>query len=247
MARTQKVAFVTGAASGIGRAAAAAFVGAGYRTIVADRDADAGAAVAARLGEEACRFVRCDVSDAQSVDDAVAAAVDTFGRIDAAFNAAGIDGERAPIVEASQENWDKVIAVNLAGIWHCMRAELRQMLAQGGGAIVNCASSAGLVGTVMLPAYIASKHGVVGLTRSAALDYARHDIRVNAVCPGMIDTPMWDRAISAELTEELLKTDVMGRLGQPEEIASAVLWLCSEQASFVNGHAMAIDGGFTVQ
>jgi NAD(P)-dependent dehydrogenase (short-subunit alcohol dehydrogenase family) len=185
------------------------------------------------------------VADPGSVDAAVAQTVEAFGRIDAAFNAAGIDGQRAPLLEATQQNWDRIIAVNLTGIWHSMRAEVAQMVKQGGGAIVNCASSAGLVGTVMLPAYIASKHGVVGLTKSAALDYVRQNIRVNAVCPGMIDTPMWQRSISPELTEELLKTDAIGRLGQPGEIAAAVLWLCDDSASFVTGQALAVDGGFT--
>ncbi len=243
-----KVAFVTGASSGIGLATAEAFLRKGYSTVLADRDAARGEEAAVRLASLGpCRFVACDVSEAASVEAAVAEAVATYGRIDAAFNAAGIDGDRAPLLEATQANWDRIIAVNLTGIWHSMRAEIRQMVAQGGGAVVNCASSAGLVGTVMLPAYIASKHGVVGLTKSAALDYIRQNVRVNAVCPGMIDTPMWQRAISPELTAELLKSDPIGRLGQPSEIAAAVLWLCDDAASFVTGQAIAVDGGFTAQ
>jgi NAD(P)-dependent dehydrogenase (short-subunit alcohol dehydrogenase family) len=242
------VAFVTGASSGIGRATAEAFLRAGYATVLADRDEANGKAAAEALGALGeCRFVACDVVDETSVQAAVDEAVAAFGRIDAAFNAAGIDGDRAILTECTPENWQRVIAVNLTGVWHSMRCELRQMLKQGGGAIVNCASSAGLVGTVLLPAYVASKHGVVGLTKNAALDYARQNIRVNAVCPGMIDTPMWQRAISPELTAQLLETDVLGRLGQPSEIAAAVVWLCSDAASFVTGLAMAVDGGLTTQ
>jgi NAD(P)-dependent dehydrogenase (short-subunit alcohol dehydrogenase family) len=242
----RKVAFVTGASSGIGLATAEAFLRKGYATVLADRDTAGGEAALARLEAIGpCRFVPCDVADPASVNAAVAGAVASFGRIDAAFNAAGIDGTRAPLLEATQENWDRIIAVNLTGIWHSMRAQVAQMVRQGGGAIVNCASSAGLVGTVMLPAYVASKHGVVGITKATALDYVRQNIRVNAVCPGMIDTPMWQRAISPELTEELLKTDAIGRLGKPGEIAAAVVWLCDDSASFVTGQALAVDGGFT--
>lgn len=244
----RKVAFVTGASSGIGLATADALLRKGYATVLADRDVERGEAAAAGLKSVGpCTFVACDVADASSADAAVAEAVARYGRIDAAFNAAGIDGERAPLLEATQENWDRIMAVNLTGIWHSMRAEIRQMLKQGGGAVVNCASSAGLVGTVMLPAYVAAKHGVVGITKATALDYIRQNIRVNAVCPGMIDTPMWQRSISPELTAELLKTDAFGRLGKPSEIAAAVLWLCDESASFVTGMAMPVDGGFTAQ
>ncbi len=243
-----KVAFVTGASSGIGRATAEAFLKAGYATVLADRDAANGERAAEELGPLGeCLFVPCDVVEEASVQQAVDRAVAKFGRIDAAFNGAGIDGDRAILTECTPENWQRIMAVNLTGVWHSMRCEVRQMLKQGGGAIVNCASSAGLVGTVMLPAYVASKHGVVGLTKNAALDYARENIRVNAVCPGMIDTPMWQRSISPELTAQLMETDVFGRLGKPSEIAAAVVWLCSESASFVNGHAMAVDGGLTTQ
>jgi NAD(P)-dependent dehydrogenase (short-subunit alcohol dehydrogenase family) len=241
-----KVAFVTGASSGIGLATAEAFLRKGYATVLADRDKAGGEAALTRLEAIGpCRFIACDVADPASVHAAVAEAAAAFGRIDAAFNAAGIDGARAPLLEATQENWDRIIAVNLTGIWHSMRAEVAQMVKQGGGAIVNCASSAGLVGTVMLPAYVASKHGVVGITKATALDYVRQNVRVNAVCPGMIDTPMWQRSISPELTEELLRTDAIGRLGKPAEIAAAVIWLCDDSASFVTGQALAVDGGFT--
>ena len=145
------------------------------------------------------------------------------------------------------EEFDRIVSINLRGVYSCLRHELRQMLKQGGGAIVNCASSAGLVGTRGMIAYVAAKHGVVGLTRAAALEYARDNIRVNAVCPGMIDTPMWQRSISDEMTQMLLAGDPIGRLGQPGEIAEAVVWLCSEQASFANGTIMPVDGGFTAQ
>lgn len=239
-----RVAFVTGAASGIGRATAEAFLRAGYRTVYADRDVPTGqrAAEAGRdLGET--QFIACDVADDASVAAAVDAAAARWGRIDVAFNGAGIDGDRAPTVDCSVENWQRVIAVNLTGMWYCLRHELRHMLAQGSGAIVNCASITGLVGTVLMPAYAASKHGVVGLTRSAALDVARSGVRVNAVCPGLVDTPMWQRSISPELTAQLLADDPMGRLCQPQEIAETVVFLCSDAASMINGQALAIDGG----
>jgi NAD(P)-dependent dehydrogenase (short-subunit alcohol dehydrogenase family) len=243
-----KVAFVTGASSGIGLGAAEAFVRAGYATVLADRDEVNGLKAAERLKSAGnCLFVRCDVADEKSVESAIAQSVAAFGRIDAAFNAAGIDGVRAPLVECSAENWHSIMAVNLTGVWHCMRHEIRQMLLQDSGAIVNCASSVGLIAAPLMPAYIAAKHGVVGLTKSAALDYVRHKIRVNAVCPGMIDTPMWRKSITPELQAQLLEHDPIGRLGTPEEIASAVLWLCDDSASFVTGTALPVDGGFIIR
>jgi NAD(P)-dependent dehydrogenase (short-subunit alcohol dehydrogenase family) len=248
MTEQRRVAFVTGAASGIGRAAAEEFLRQGYRTVLVDRDEILGRkaeADAQALGE--CTFIACDVSDDTAVQRAIEEAVQTYGSIDAAFNAAGIDGQPAPTAECTIENWDRIMSVNLRGLWFCLRHEIRQMLQQGGGAIVNCASSSGLVGTAYLPAYVASKHGVVGLTKSAALEYVRQNIRVNAVCPGMIDTPMWQRSISPEMTQQLLANDPAGRLGQPQEIAAAVVWLCSPAASFVNGQALAIDGGLTAK
>lgn len=243
-----KVALVTGAASGIGRATAKAFMRKGYATILADRDDVLGQQAMHELaGIGECIFLSCDVAKEESVDAMIAKAVDHFGRIDAAFNAAGIDGVQASTAECPVENWDRVMGVNLRGLWLCLRREIAQMLRQdSGGAIVNCSSSAGLIGVPGLPAYTAAKHGVVGLTKSAALEYARHRIRVNAVCPGMIDTPMWQRSITPEVTEQLLVSDPTGRMGQPSEIAAAVLWLCDESASFVNGQALAVDGGRTV-
>jgi NAD(P)-dependent dehydrogenase (short-subunit alcohol dehydrogenase family) len=242
-----KVALVTGGASGIGRATAEAFLKARYAVIILDRDEAAGRQAEQSLSATGpCRLIVCDVSNEASVAAAMAQAMSLHGRIDAAFNAAGIDGAVAPTAEASLDNWDRIMAVNLRGLWLCLRHEISQMLHQGGGAIVNCSSSAGLIGVPQLSAYVASKHGVVGLTKSAALEYARKNIRVNAVCPGMIDTPMWRRSISPEFTQQLLANDPLGRMGQPGEIAEAVLWLCSPAASFVNGHALAVDGGMTV-
>jgi len=247
MTDTQKVAFVTGAASGIGRATAKAFIGSGYAVALADRDEAQGARTREELSEFGeCTFLACDVADERSVESAVAKTVEIYGHIDAAFNGAGIDGEVAQTADASTDNWDRIMAVNLTGVWHCMKYELRQMLERGRGAIVNCASSSGLVGTPGMSAYAAAKHGVIGLTRTAALEYVRSNIRVNAVCPGMTDTPMWQRSITPEMTEQLLANDPAGRLARPDEIAQAVVWLCSESASFVIGQSLAVDGGMTV-
>jgi NAD(P)-dependent dehydrogenase (short-subunit alcohol dehydrogenase family) len=247
MSGYEKVALVTGASSGIGRAAAEAFVRRGYATVLVDCDVAMGQRVLAELQPQGeVMFLACDVADDSAVADTIDKAVAAYGRLDAAFNAAGVDGEQKPTAECSTKNWDRIMSVNLKGLWFCMKYEIRQMLKQGGGAIVNCASSAGLVGVANLSAYVASKHGVVGLTKSAALDYVRSNIRVNAVCPGMIDTPMWRRSISPEVTAKLLENDPIGRLGQPSEIAEAVIWLCDPAASFVTGQALAVDGGMTV-
>jgi NAD(P)-dependent dehydrogenase (short-subunit alcohol dehydrogenase family) len=242
----RKVAFVTGASSGIGRATAEAFVKRGYATVLVDRDEAGGLDVEVklrRIGE--CSFVACDVTSDDAVRKAVERAIALYGRLDAAFNAAGIDGTAAPTAECTVENWNRVITCDLTGVWLCMRHQIAQMLKTGGGVIVNCASSAGLVAAEGLPAYVAAKHGVVGLTKTAALEYVRKGIRVNAVCPGMIDTPMWHRSITPELTAALLEGSPAGRFGSPHEIAAAVLWLCDDGASFVTGQAIAVDGGYT--
>jgi NAD(P)-dependent dehydrogenase (short-subunit alcohol dehydrogenase family) len=247
-ANQSKVAFVTGASSGIGRATAEAFVTRGYATVLVDRDEDAGRGVEVQLrGSGECTFIRCDVIDDGTVRAAVEHAVKIYGRLDAAFNAAGIDGTAATTAECTPENWSRVIAVDLTGVWFCMRHQIPQMLKTGGGSIVNCASIAGLVAFANRPAYVAAKHAVVGLTKAAAVEYARQGIRVNAVCPGIIDTPMTLRAIPPEKRAALGANSPIGRLGSPAEIASAVLWLCDASSSFVTGQAISIDGGWTAR
>jgi NAD(P)-dependent dehydrogenase (short-subunit alcohol dehydrogenase family) len=247
MTSQDTVALVTGGASGIGRATAEAFLRERFAVVILDRDEAGGRQAEAQLRPlGTCTFLSCDVANEASVSSTFAKAVALHGRIDVAFNAAGVEGMPAPTAECTLDNWDRIMAVNLRGLWLCLKQEIAQMLLQEGGAIVNCASSAGLVGVAGLPAYVASKHAVVGLTKSAALEYVRKNIRVNAVCPGMIDTPMWQRSISPEMTAQLLANDPIGRLGRPGEIAAAVLWLCSPAASFVTGHALAVDGGMTV-
>lgn len=248
---TGKVALVTGAASGIGRATALAFAHEGAKVVVADVDV-AGGHETARLidaaGGEAL-FVRTDVSRAPETEALVAATIERFGRLDVAFNNAGIEGVSAATADCTPENWDRVIAINLTGIWLCMKAEIPRMLQQGGGVIVNCASIAGLVGFAGSPAYVASKHGVVGLTKTAALDYANVGIRVNAVCPGVIRTPMVERVLANTPSLETMLTagEPIGRLGTPEEIADAVLWLAAPGAAFVTGQAIAVDGGWVAR
>lgn len=244
-----KVALFTGASSGIGLATARMFGENGYRSIIADMNVVAGTAAANEMtasGVE-CDFMHCDVASEQSVKELFADIRERFGALDVAFNNAGIEGLQAPTHECTTENFDRVIAVNLRGVWLCMREEVPLMLGRGGGSIVNCASVAGLIGLPNIPAYVASKHGVIGLTRCAALEYARMNIRVNAVCPGAIQTPMLDRYLAAEpgARKEMEATEPIGRIGAPDEIASAVLWLCSSGASFTTGQALAVDGGWT--
>ena len=247
-ASTRRVAFVTGAASGIGRATAKAFAASGYAVALVDRTEDAGREAEAEIGQTGeCAFIPCDVTDDSAVKNAVEQAVQRFGRLDAAFNAAGIDGEAGKFTaDSTIENWNRVIAIDLTGVWSCMRHQIPAMLASGGGAIVNCSSVAGLVGAPTFSAYVAAKHGVVGLTKTAALEYARQGIRVNAVCPGMIDTPMTRAGgLTAEILEPLLAESPIGRFAQPIEVATAVLWFCDPSASFVTGQALAVDGGWT--
>ncbi len=242
-----KVALVTGAASGIGRASALAFAREGAKVVVADVNVAAGEETVAlcRAENTDAFFVRCDVSQASEVERLIEQAVDTFGRIDVAHNNAGIEGVQAMLVDYPEEVWDRVIDINLKGVWLCMKYEIRQMLRQGGGAIVNTSSVAGLSGSRGVSAYVASKHGIVGITRAAALEYARNGIRVNAICPGTIHTAMIDRFTQGDpqVLAEFAEGEPIGRLGSPEEVANAVVWLCSDKASFVTGATLAIDGG----
>lgn len=241
-----KVALVTGASGGIGRATAIGFAQSGASVLVADVNEAGGNETVAMIKAAAGNavFQRCNVADGNDVKAVVARAVAEFGRLDFAHNNAGINSVMAN--EYDDEIWARSIAINLTGVMLCMREEAEVMLKQGGGAIVNTASINGLVGNPTQPAYVAGKHGVVGLTRHAALKHARAGIRVNAVCPGVIETPMTDSvAANPEIRKIMENMTPMGRMGQPEEIASAVLWLCSDQASFVTGHAMVIDGGAT--
>jgi NAD(P)-dependent dehydrogenase (short-subunit alcohol dehydrogenase family) len=244
-----KVAFVTGAGSGIGKGTAEAFAQAGYAVAIVDRDEAAGAATEAALreaGHEAA-FFACDVSDDASVAAAVAGTLDRFGRLDAAFNAAGIEGEHGKLTaEGTLENWNKVIAIDLTGTWLCLRHQIPAMLKSGGGSIVNCASVAGILGAPAFSAYVAAKHGVVGLTRTAAIEYVRHGVRVNAVCPGTIATPMNEK-LDPELVKGLLAISPAGRMGLVAEVAQTVVFLCSEGAGFINGQAISVDGGWNAQ
>lgn len=246
-----KAALVTGAASGIGLATAVAFAESGAAVVLADMDIEAAEAAARQLvaaGHKAIA-VRCDVTKEADAAAAVNACVTHFGSLDMAFNNAGLHVPVANTADAEASDFDLAIAVNLRGVWNCLKHELRQMRAQGSGAVVNCSSNSGLAGLANLGAYTASKHGVIGLTRSAALEYAPLGIRVNAVCPGPVETPMVQKALAAapEHMDAVIKEIPAGRLGRPEELASTVLWLCSPQAGFVIGQAIAVDGGFTTK
>jgi NAD(P)-dependent dehydrogenase (short-subunit alcohol dehydrogenase family) len=244
-----KVAFVTGGGSGIGRATALAFARAGAGVVVADL-ADDGNQETARMIERSggrALAVRCDVTRSEDVKSALAKTVETFGRLDVAFNNAGVENEVKPAAEVTEAEWDQSIAINLTGVFLCMKHEIPLMLEQGGGAIVNTSSGAGVKGFPGGVSYVAAKHGVVGLTRSAALDYAASNIRINAICPGIIDTEMMQRFTGGtpEGRAEVIAQEPIGRVGTPEEIAATVVWLCSGAASFVLGHALVADGGQT--
>lgn len=243
---------VTGGASGIGAATVRAFCEAGAAVLIADIQQAEGMALAEEMASAGHRalFVSCDVRLEQDIVAAVTAAVDEFGGLHHAFNNAGIEGEASPVDQATNENWTRVIEVNLRGVWWCMKHQIPAMRATGGAcSIVNCASIAGVTGFAGIPAYAASKHGVVGLTRSAALDLARQSIRVNAICPGVIQTPMIDRFAGADgsVRAALVTRAPMARIGRPDEISGAVLWLCSRSASYMTGQAIAVDGGWTAQ
>jgi NAD(P)-dependent dehydrogenase (short-subunit alcohol dehydrogenase family) len=247
---TDKVALVTGASSGMGLATARAFAEAGAAVVLADIREDVVSAEAEKLAKVGTKAIAvgCDVSDDGQVAVMVDRAVAEFGRLDAAFNNAGVMAHIAPIGNSTREEWDRVIGINLRGVWSCMKYELRQMERQGSGAIVNNASVGALTGNPGIASYIASKHGVVGLTRTAALEYIKHGIRVNAVNPGLIDTQVARDVVSGseEAYSDIARNVPIGRAGRPEEIASVVLWLCSPGASYVVGHALTVDGGMTV-
>jgi len=243
-----KTAIVTGGSFGIGRAAAVAFAARGANVIVADwfedKDNTTLKQIKATGGQGI--FIKCDVSRTGDVRSMVEKAIVSYGRLDFAFNNAGIEGAMADTLECTEENWDKTISINLKGTWLCMKYEIPFMLQQGKGAIVNCASVAGLIGFPGLPAYVVSKHGVVGLTKTAALENAKKNIRINAVCPGVIHTDMIDRITGQdkEVEKQYINMEPVGRMGNPGEVAEAVMWLCSDAASFVTGHSMPVDGGW---
>jgi len=246
-----KAALVTGGGSGLGRASAIALARAGATVTVADVDEQGGKETAALVSEEAggdADFVRADVTQADEVEAMVDKAVARWGHLDCALNNAGTTGVSAPTADYTLDDWNRAIALNLTGVFLCLKYELPAMLERG-GAIVNMASGAGLVGFPGLPAYVASKHGVVGLTRAAALEYASQGVRVNAICPGSTRTPMLEGFMGGDEQVERMMTRAvpLGRLGRPEEIAEAVVWLCSDAASFVVGHSLAVDGGSVIQ
>ena len=244
-----KVVLVTGAAGGIGRAAAVAFGRAGACVVVADTSVDGGHATAAMIVENGGKalFVQCNVTRASEVEALIDKTVAYYGKLDCAFNNAGIEEESWPLADADEALFDRIMNVNVKGAWLCMKYEIRQMLKQGSGTIVNTASVAGLVGAPTQPIYAASKHAVVGMTKTAAAEYARQGIRINSVCPGVVNTPMMGRALEREPLREkkLRNVHPMGRFAEPAEIAQAAMWLCSEHSSFVTGHQLAVDGGLT--
>ena len=244
-----KVALVTGASSGIGAATAKIFAREGASVALLDVNADGGHRVASEIlsGGGDAMFVQADVSEEEEVRSAIERSVGRFGRLDCAFNNAAIAGDLTPLVEHSREAWDRVIAINLTGVWLCVQQEIRQMLANGGGSIVNAASAVGVVGSSLAPAYSASKHGVIGITRSAAKGYGSAGIRVNAVCPGVIDSPMavFRLTDDPEIPKLMLQRHALGRFGEPREVGEVVAWLCSDAASFVTGVAMPVDAGYT--
>ncbi len=246
-----KIALVTGGGSGIGRATALMFTREQAHVVVADINVEDGQETTHMINEKGgeATFIKTDVSKAGDAEKLINRTVEVYGRLDCAFNNAGIDSKHAFIAESTEENWDRVMNINLKGVWLCMKYELNQMAKQGCGVIVNMSSISGLIGFTHISAYVASKHGVLGLTKSAALEYAKAGIRVNAICPGPIRTDMMEQAIGGDPRKEshINRMSPMERMGTAEEAAEAVLWLSSDAASFVNGHSLIVDGGHLVR
>ncbi len=246
-----KVALVTGGGSGIGRAAALAFAREKAKVIVSDISPNSGEETIKMIKESGgdATFIKADVTQVDEVEDLINKTMDIYGRLDCAHNNAGIPGNSKPLADCTPDEWDAVINLNLKGIFLCMKYEIIQMLKQGSGAIVNTASTMGVVAHGNAPAYVASKHAIIGLTKSAALAYVKNNIRVNAVCPGNTDTPIFDhlKENMPGVFEELMAATPIGRFAQPNEIANAVIWLCSDEASYCIGHAMVVDGCYTIQ
>jgi len=246
-----KVALVTGAGSGIGRSIALAFARAGAKVAVADIADEGGleTVVSIQTAGGTATFVHTDVTSSQEVARLLESIRSTYGRLDCACNSAGIDGAVVPLAEVSEQDWDRTVDIDLKGVWLCMKYEIAMMLERGSGAIVNVSSVMGTVAAAGIAPYVAAKHGVVGLTKTAALDYGKSGIRINAICPGMIRTPMIEKT-ALEHPEMIASWEAVtpqGRLGLPREVADAVLWLCSDAASYVNGHSLLLDGAYVVQ
>jgi len=242
-----KVVIITGGASGIGRSSAIAFTRQGAKVVIADMQDGAGTLELIKKEGGEGIFIKCDVSQDKEVKEMVDTTIKTYGRLDFGVNNAGTEGVQTSLQDLSEKDWDRTININLKGVWLCMKYEIPHILQQGKGAIVNTSSIAGVIGFANMAAYVSSKHGVAGLTKVAALELAKTGIRVNAICPGVIRTPMVERALSPEIETVYTSAIPVGRMGIPEEIAESIVYLCSDAASYVTGHIMIADGGWTAQ